>query len=254
MKRLTWAAAAAVSAGALAASMLVAVPAQAATCTYGSPAPTLGTPTPTSAPQWQRITLNGTSPAICGKVGVQRQIGTGPWTTLSGVNPVKPSSNNTYSLWVELGVTGTYKLRVFFTNAEGVIVPSGYRTVTITTAPTPPPPPTQCGDDEAPAFVAIPSYAVSGTTFTVEGTSPEVCGQVSLLRWTSGKWKSIGTDTPGPQNLVFYKTRIKVPAGKTSRVRKYALSYVDQGDVVYSYTEKVKGVSPVGNCGSCWAS
>jgi hypothetical protein len=241
VKRTPWVVGSAFVAAAVAVPLLIAAPAQAADCGYGSPAPKLNTPSPTTTTQWQRITLSGTSPALCGKIGVQRQIGTGAWTTLNGVNPVKPSSSNTFSLWVELGVTGTYKLRVFYTDA-GQIVPSNYRTVTINTAPTPPTPPTppaECGDDYQPAFVSIPSRVVSGKSFKVEGTSPEVCGQVTLLRWTSGKWKALSKDTPGPLNEVFYTTKIKVPTGKDTRKRKFALSYIDEGDVVYSNVWKV---------------
>ena len=239
MKRITWATGAALSVVALAAPMLISAPAQAASCTISSPAPVLNSPSPTSAPQWTRITLTGTSPAACGQLQVQRQIGTGPWTTISGIKPQKVASNNTFNFYVELGVVGAQRIRVFYED-QGVPIASNYRVVTVTQAPTPPV--DQCADDATPpAFASIPSRIPSGQQFRVEGISPEVCGEVTLVKKKDGNWVAVGVDTPGPLNEVFYNVTQKVASGKTKTKKAYALRYTDEGDgdIVYSAVHKV---------------
>jgi hypothetical protein len=239
VKRMTWATGAAVSAIALAAPLLLAAPASAAGCTYANPAPVLNTPNPTSPQAWTNMTLTGTSPAVCGSLQVQRQIGTGAWTTITGIKPQPVSTSNTFNFFVQLGVTGQQRIRVFYTNQD-VPVFSNYKTITVKSDPTPPP--DQCADDATPpVFLSIPNAVVAGQKFQVQATSPEVCGQVTLLRKDSGGWRQVGVDTPGPKNLVFYTVSQKVSSSKTKTKKAYMLTFTDQGDgdVVDSEVRKV---------------
>ncbi|MEZ5116623.1 MAG: hypothetical protein R2737_10180 [Candidatus Nanopelagicales bacterium] len=216
---------------------LVALPAQAADlCPGTAPAPTLASVTPSTVVQWQNLTIAGTSPQVCGKVGVQRLLPGGVWTTMAGVQPVQPSASNTYSLWMNLGFVGPQQIRVFYKDGP-LLVFSNAKSVVVKKSPTPAPQPPSvtCADDSPPPqFTSIPRSVTSGATFSIRGYSPRACGPVTLLKYENRQWSAVGVDTPGPLNIVGYRVTQNVPAGRSLWKVTYALRYLDEGDTVYS--------------------